>query len=254
MSEFKILHNDCLDLPSETFAGANLVYMDPPYGPVSEDKYYGVGETLDEYLEYLFTRVSHVTKDLKDFNFVMHVDPKCGHYIKVGLDKIFGRNNFRNEIVWCYSGPSVAKSHFPSKHDCLYWYGIGDYRFNIQRIPYVALGSAKGSSWGGMSKEVVQQKLERGKAIEDWWTDIPALVRNEKEKRGYSTQKPNKLLDRLVLALSNDGDLVVDPMVGSGTTAVSALKNGRNFLGCDKSIEAVEISIVACNNVEQYIL
>lgn len=244
MKNYSLYNCDCLDLRSDTFFGARLVYIDPPYGPISEDKYYGVGNNIDEYLDYVLTRVSHVTEKLKDFNFVIHVDTKCGHYIKVGLDKIFGRNNFQNEIIWCYSGPSVAKSHFPSKHDCLYWYGIGNYPFNIQRIPYVSLGSAKGSSWGGMSKEIVQQKLARGKAVEDWWTDIPALVRNEGEKRGYKTQKPGKLLDRLVLALTNENDVVVDPMLGSGTTALSSIRNKRIFIGCDIKKEAIDMTEV----------
>jgi DNA methylase len=236
---------DCMDLLPSQFSGASLVYMDPPYGPEDEDKYYGVGKNLEEYIEYILKRVCVAQMGLTNFNFVMHVDQKCGHYIKVGLDKILGRNNFRNEIIWCYSGPSVAKSHFPSKHDCLYWYGIGKYPFNIQRIPYVGLGSAKGSSWGGMTPEIVKAKLERGKAIEDWWIDIPSLQRNEKEKRGFATQKPKKLLDRIILALSNPGDLVFDPMVGSGSTAISAISNGRRFFGCDKNQTAVDMALLA---------
>ena len=100
-------------------------------------------------------------------------------------------------------------------------------------------GADYAKSWADKLGLTADEYLAKGKLLEDWWIDIPALVRNEKEKRGYKTQKPGKLLDRLVSALSNPGDLVCDPMFGSGTTCLSAMSLGRRFVGCDKSPEAI---------------
>jgi len=239
-----IYNIDCLEIDPKVIKDCKLLYIDPPYGPKNIDSYFGVGETIDEYISWLGERLRHLTKEMTDFNVVVHVDTKCCHYVRVEMDKIFGFKNFKNEIAWCYSGPSVCKSHFPRKHDIIYWYGVGKNTFNVQRIPYKSLSNAKGSSWGGISEAKRKEMLNRGKMVEDFWTDIPALVRNEKEKRGYKTQKPKKLLDRIVHGMSNEGDLVVDPMVGSGTTMVSALDLGRNFIGCDTSAEAIKV----CND------
>jgi len=241
MSNCELYNIDCLDLDPKIVSDCKLLYIDPPYGPENMDKYFGVGKNIEDYISWLDKRLRHVTQNMSDYNVVVQVDPKCGHYVKVAMDQIFGLKNFKNEITWCYSGPSVCKSHFPRKHDILYWYGVGKNVFNVQRIAYKSLSNAKGSPWGGISEEKRQKMLERGKMVEDFWTDIPALIRNEKEKRGYKTQKPKKLLDRLVSALSNEEDLVVDPMVGSGTTMVSALSLGRKFIGCDNSTDAIKL-------------
>lgn len=235
------LHNvDCLILNPLLLKDCRLLYIDPPYGPKGEDKFYGMGDNLEEYIELLVSRLKHLTSYMVDFNIVVHVDWKCGHYVKVEMDKLFGRKNFKNEIVWGYSGPSVCKKHFPRKHDVLYWYGVGNNVFNTCRIPYNAKLKVGGKT-GWSSDKDTSEYLQRGKLIEDWWIDIPALVRNEKEKRGYKTQKPKKLLDRLMLSLSNEGDLVCDPMLGSGTTLLSAHANNRKFIGCDNSLEAIQL-------------
>ena len=234
-----LLVQDCIDLQPELFVGAKLVYLDPPYGPEGEDTYFGVGKTPEEYLTYVLDRVK-VFKGLTDYNLVLHVDWKYSHYFKVRLDEMLGRENFRNEIVWCYSGPSVAKRHFPRKHDVLLWYGMGNYPYNPSYVPYhSSLKVGGGKAWSKTPKNEATY-LARGKPVEDWWTDIPALVRNEKEKRQYPTQKPQALLDRIVLSLSNSGDLVVDPMMGSGTTLMSCLTHTRKFVGCDISQDAVD--------------
>ena len=249
MKDCKLYTVDCLDLDPAIVDKCKLLYIDPPYGPKTMDSYFGIGKTIDEYIEWLDKRLRHITSNMSNYNVVVHVDPKCGHYVKVAMDQIFGLKNFKNEIIWCYSGPSVCKSHFPRKHDLLYWYGVGDNVFNVQRIPYKSLSNAKGSPWGGISEEKRQKMLERGKMVEDFWTDIPALVRNEKEKRGYKTQKPKKLLDRIVSGMSNEGDLVVDPMVGSGTTMLSALNLKRKFIGIDNCKNAISMCEKAAKSV-----
>lgn len=239
---YEVRTQDCLTLEADLLSQSRLIYLDPPYGPRGEDTYFGVGETPEEYVAYVVARVAALVRPTSDVNVVLHVDPKYSHYLKVALDKVLGRENFRNEIVWCYSGPSVAKAQMPRKHDILLWYGLGDYVYNPIYVPYAdGLRVGGGAAW---SKEVKDEStyVTRGKHLEDWWTDIPALVRNEKEKRGYPTQKPQKLLDRIVTAFSNEGDLVVDPMMGSGTTLMSCMSHRRKFLGCDVSPVAVQLA------------
>ena len=216
--------------------------MDPPFGPKNEDTYYGVGDNLEEFLAYIKERVLHLTKGRRDFNFVLQVDPKASHYLKVELDKVLGRENFQNEIIWGFSGPSVSKRHLPRKHGVVLWWGLGDYPYNPVRVPYKEGLSVGGKTSWAKGEADVEGYLEKGKLLEDWWVDIPALVRNEKEKRGYATQKPVKLLERIVGMLSNKGGLVIDPMFGSGTTGLAALRLGRSFLGSDLNPEALKIA------------
>lgn len=239
---YSVWVQDCLTLPKPQVEGARLLYLDPPYGPQGEDTYFGVGKDADAYLAYVVDRVQVLSSYMVDYNVVVHVDPKYSHYLKVALDGVLGRENFKNEIVWCYSGPSVAKTHMPRKHDVLLWYGMGSYVYNPIYVPYVAgLRVGGGSAWSKEAKDEAAY-IARGKHLEDWWSDIPALVRNEKEKRGYPTQKPQKLLDRTVTAFSNEGDLVVDPMMGSGTTLMSCMAHRRKFVGCDLNPEAVQMA------------
>lgn len=229
---------DCLDLQSKD---VDLVYLDPPYGSKQEDTYYGVGETFDEYLQYMKTRLQKMNTWMKsDSNIVVHVDWKACHYLKVIGDEIFGRENFRNHIVWCYSSPSVAKSQLPRKHDDLLWWGKGNYTFNIERIPYNKLSKGGKTSWSGKELDV-DKYLAKGMLLQDYWLDIPSLCRNEGEKTGYATQKPLNLLKRIISLFSNDGDLVCDPFCGSGTTAEAAMMLNRNFIGCDRNEVAVDL-------------
>ena len=105
-----IYHMDCLELDPLLIKDCKLLYVDPPYGPESMDKYFGVMDTVEGYVEWLSDRLKHLTYEMTDFNIVVHVDPKCGHYVKVAMDRLFGIKNFKNEIAWCYSGPSVCKA------------------------------------------------------------------------------------------------------------------------------------------------
>lgn len=244
----EIFLGDCLTSLSQ-IPPCDLIYLDPPFGPVGEDVYYGVGETFEEYLTYIVERVRHITQGQKDFNLVLHVDPKSSHYLKVEIDKIFGRENFRNEIAWCWTSPSVAKRHLPRKHGVLLWWGLGNYPFFQERVPYKSLSVGGKNSWVG--KEVdVQEYLQRGKVLEDWWSDIRSIIHTAEEKRGWETQKPAKLLDRVVRMFSREGGLVLDPMMGSGTTGVSSLRCGRRFMGSDKSEEAFAIAGKALKEAE----
>jgi site-specific DNA-methyltransferase (adenine-specific) len=125
------------------------------------------------------------------------------HLIRYGiLDSIFGSKNFRNEIVWCYSGMGNTKNLFSRRHDSIFWYTKGEeYTFNVDvlRLPYSESSMAafkSPSKWGGKDRSKYR---ESGRLPEDWWTHIPSL-KNTAERIGYPTQKPEKLLERIILA------------------------------------------------------
>jgi site-specific DNA-methyltransferase (adenine-specific) len=149
------------------------------------------------------------------------------------LDDIFGPERFLNEIIWAYDYGGRRKDIWPRKHDNILWYGKGDeWTFNIDaidRIPYMAPGL------------VTPEKAARGKMPTDvWWLTI--VPTNSRERTGYPTQKPEKLLERIVAASSSPGELVLDFFAGSGTTGVVAKKLGRHFLLVDNNPEAVQIA------------
>jgi len=242
---WEVRHGDCLSL--SWTAPADLVYMDPPYSFVGEDSYYGVGSSFDEFLEWVLARITHVLAGRSDFNFVLHLDDKASHYLKVEVDRLLGRGNFRNEIVWAWSGPSVAASRLPRKHNVLLWWGVGDYAYNPVRVPHKSLSLGGSKSWlGDIPPEEVEavreEILAKGKLLEDWWVDIPPLIRGGREKTGWPTQKPVALMERVVGMFSRPGSLVIDPMMGSGTTGVAALLSGRGFSGADLSKEALNLA------------
>jgi DNA modification methylase len=242
---YSLYHQDCLEMTGIT--NVRLVYLDPPYScrGTSEDIYYGVGETFEEYLDYMTARLRSIKTVLHPAgaNVVLHLDQKASHYLKVRGDAIFGRDNFRNEIAWCYSSPSVAKRWLPKKHDSLLWWGVGDYPFNQVRVPYVGKLKVGGKTAWSPDKDT-DEYLERGKLLEDWWSDIPSLCRNEGERKQtgkYPTQKPLALMKRVVEAFSNENDLVMDCFMGSGSLLEAALNLKRNAVGMDINPEAIEL-------------
>jgi DNA modification methylase len=243
-------------------ASVDLIYLDPPFNSKrnhiivdkdsdgeTEVKYFrdiwkGGSET---YHKFLFDRLLHMRRILKSTGSIyLHCDTTESHYIKVMLDKIFGRKNFRNEIAWCYSGPANTKRYFPRKHDIIFFYAASDkYVHNEIRVPHCGKLSVGGkSSWAGTkwNSSDHAQRLVRGKLLEDWWKDIPALQRNEKERCGYPTQKPIKLLERIIQASSNEDDVVLDPFMGSGTTMIAAHGLGRQFIGMDMHASALDMA------------
>ena len=237
----ELFERDCLDMTG--IENVQLVYLDPPYSCKSEDQYYGVGDSFEDYLTFIKERLTSIKKalDPAGSNVLIHLDAKAVHYVKVNADAIFGRDNFQNEIIWCYSNPSSVKSHLPRKHDTILWYGMGKRAFNQPLIPYEGKLSIGGkTSWNPDAKK--EDYLKKGKKLEDWWNDIPSLCRNEKEKLSYATQKPMALMNRIIETFSNPGDLVMDPFCGSGSFLDAANKLGRNCIGFDISDRAIAIA------------
>ena len=187
------------------------------------------------YLSYMAERLFVMHRLLKDTgSLYLHCDPTANSYLRIILDAIFGAKNYRNEIVWCYTGPSAAKKNFPAKSDTIFRYTKSkNWTFNWSeiRIPYVRLNTGKTS---GIFKKAATLSKE-GKVPENWWTDISPVGRIKKERLGYPTQKPLALLERIVKASSNEGDIVLDPFAGCGTTAEASFRLGRKFVGIDIS-------------------
>ena len=202
---------------------------------------------LYPYLVNMAIRLVEMHRLLKPTGSIyLHVDPTASHYLKLVMDQVFGGQNFQNEILWCYSGPARATQRFARKHDAILFYTKGqDYTFNVQRVPYdpatIARRRHAETKKGGIQFQgMTEEALDAGKALSNWWTDIPSGGQiSRKELLGYPTQKPLALLERIIQASSNEGDVVLDPYMGSGTTIEAAAKHGRNWIGIDVTHHAV---------------
>ena len=169
-----------------------------------------------------------------DGTLYLHIDHTAHAYVKTMMDGIFGDDNCRNEIVWCYRGGGVPKKDFARKHDTLLRYTRGnDYTFNKQYVPYSDASVKLVEGRGGVSIDNRERDLDRGASMPDWWTDINSLQTWSPEKTGYPTQKPLALYERIIAASSNEGDVVLDPFCGCATTTVAAEKLGRQWIGID---------------------
>lgn len=201
---------------------------------VVSDRTWNDNMNLDEYLEFMWVRLVEMRRVLKaDGSLYVHVDWRVAHYIRLLLDELFGYDHFLNEIIWSYDYGGRARDRWARKHDNIYWYGKGStwvfHRDEIDRIPYMA------------PDLVGPEKAARGKLPTDvWWMTI--VPTNSRERTGYPTQKPLKLLERIVRASSDPGDIVGDYFGGSGTTAVACARLGRRFVLVDSNPEAVAIA------------
>jgi site-specific DNA-methyltransferase (adenine-specific) len=191
-------------------------------------------DAYEDYLGFLEPRLHEAYRLLTpDGSLFVHLDYREAHYVKVLLDTIFGRACFMNEIIWAYDYGGRSKRRWPAKHDTIFWYTKDPerYVFNyeaIDRIPYMA------------PDLVGAEKAQRGKTPTDvWWLTI--VPTNSKEKTGYPTQKPLKLLERIVRVHSDVGDWVLDFFAGSGTTGEAAARLGRRFVLIDNHPDAIRI-------------
>jgi len=155
------------------------------------------------------------------------------------MDCIFGMKNFRNEIVWCYAGGGVPKQDFPRKHDIIFRYSKSNkIIFNVEYRKYGDIGSKRATDLGGTRKTEYRKE---GTPLNDWWVDLKPIINWSKERTGYPTQKPIKLLERIIKASSNEGDIVLDPFCGCATTCIAAEKLNRNWIGIDISFKAYDL-------------
>ena len=208
---------------------------------------------MDAYLDMLYPRLVLMHRLLASTGTLyLHLDWHANAYARLLLDEIFGPGRLLNEIVWVYHGPSPIRSAFNRKHDTILVYTKGDkYTFNVDAVrePYnpVTVKTFASSAKAGFGKV---PDLDRGKVPEDWWY-FPVVARLHNERTGYPTQKPQAMLERILLASSNPGDLVADFFCGSGTTAAAAVRTGRCIIAADGAWRAVHTAYTRLSGMDQ---
>ncbi len=220
---------------------------------------YLLGESgMLSYLSYIAVRLAAMRRLLKPSGSIyLHCDPTASHYLKMVMDDIFGADNFRTEIVWKRSSGFKRKTakKFPQKNDILLFYSAQEkgYVFNTQYTPHKPeyLKRFKRDDSGrlyrddvnptGGGRRIIYLDETEGEIVDSVWTDINPVNPRAKERLGYPTQKPEALLERVIKASSNEGDVVLDPFCGCGTTIAAAAKLNRKFIGIDISPYAVNI-------------
>ncbi|MGF1465009.1 MAG: DNA-methyltransferase [Sandaracinaceae bacterium] len=208
------------------FAGRR--YRSVPLGSLS------FADAFDHYLAFLEPRLREARRVLAPHgSLFVHLDYREVHYVKVLLDQLFGRDGFRNEIIWAYDYGARRHDRWSPKHDTILWYvkDPGTYRFDreaMDRIPYMAPGL------------VGKEKAARGKTPTDvWWHTI--VPTRGSERTGYPTQKPLGVVSRLVKVHSRPGDLLLDFFAGSGTLGEAAARERRSAILVDDSLDAVRV-------------
>jgi len=209
---------------------------------------------MKAYITYIAQRMIQLQRILKETGSIyLHCDPTASHYLKQMMDCIFGKENFRNEIVWCYQGTGEPKKYFKRKHDIVLFYAK-----NHKMVFFNQEGSSEPISefskskytkedGGGKYKEIkhkdgkiYKQYIRSHQRYQDVW-QIPIINAMSKERTGYPTQKPLALLDRIIKASSKEGDLVLDPFCGCATTCVASQHLNRKWIGIDIETKAVEV-------------
>ena len=206
------------------------------------------GDSMMSYLIYMAIRVMEMRRMLKPTGSIyLHCDPTASHYLKLLMDSVFGRDRHRNEIVWCYTGPGSPKMRqFNRKHDSIHWYSRGDewtFSADAVRIPHKKLNTNKAGAMIAepLTPEARDAYLSKGKVPETWWPDFTPVGRLKNERVGYPTQKPLALLNRIIRASSNEGDMVLDPFCGCATACIAAELEQRQWAGIDISSKAADL-------------
>lgn len=193
------------------------------------------------YLVHMTARLIPLHRVLKPTgSLYLHCDPTASHYLKIILDVIFGKPNFRNEIIWFYKTGGASKRHYARKHDTIFFYTKSDeYSFTIQKEKSYMM-----HEYGFKKSEFF--KDERGQFtwvyMKDVW-EIPAIGSADKERLGYPTQKPEELLNRIIECSTKEGDWVLDPFCGCGTTVAVSERLKRRWVGIDISMQAINVVV-----------
>lgn len=245
----RLVHGDCLEvmrrLPDESF---DVLYLDPPFFSGQEyhlhdgeaERTHSFSDTwadgLGGYLAWLEERLGEMHRLLQpQGTLLVHLDWHAVHYVKVLLDRLFGYRHFQNEFIWYYSGGGTSRRRFARKHDSILYYtkSATEWKFYADRVRSEYRWTAGQKRADGSARD-----YERGKLPDDVWTHN-GLMPWAEENLGFPTQKPEALLRRLLLATSDEGDVIGDFFCGSGTTAAAAQQLGRRWVTADESRVAV---------------
>jgi len=264
----RLIRGDCrTELPALDAGGVRLAYLDPPFftqkvhrqAPRDRRREFSFADLWsghEQYAQFLHDCLSGVWRALSDDgSVVLHCDRRSAHIARAVLDRVFGAEFFRSEIIWSYRRWSNATRALLPSHQTLYLYGksarfvfnpsYGDYSpaTNVDQLLQRRARDAHGKSIYARNAdgEVIAADPKRGVPLGDVW-DIPYLNPKARERVGYPTQKPVVLLERIIALATDPGDLVLDPCCGSGTTLVAAQLLARRGIGIDRSEEAIGIS------------
>ena len=262
------LEGDCIDKMEQIEKNSiNLIYLDPPFfterkhtlktkDRTKEFSFDDTWGSSEGYAHFLYERIKLMHQLLTDDGSIfVHCDKSGEHIIRAVLDKVFGEKNFQSEIIWSYKRWSNSKKGLLPTHQNIYFYSkTKNFKFNTVFTPYSETTNidqilqrrtrdADNKSIYDTDKEgnVLLGDEKKGVPLNDVW-DIPYLNPKAKERVGYPTQKPLLLLERIIELTTDKNDIVLDPFCGSGTTCVAAKLLNRNYIGIDKSIEAIELS------------
>ncbi|MCM1499044.1 MAG: site-specific DNA-methyltransferase [Clostridium sp.] len=267
MQENSIIQGDALNILKRiNEKSVDLVYLDPPF--FTQDKHSLLSKAnveysfddkwndIDDYLHFMQERRLECKRILKNTGSIfLHCDRNASHYLKVLMDKMFGMANFQSEIIWSYKRWSNSKKGLLNNHQVILFYSkTKNFKFNkiykeysettnVDQILQERVRNENGKSiykLDNNGKAVVGQS-KKGVPLSDVW-EIPFLNPKAKERVGYPTQKQIILLEQIIKLVTDEGDLVVDPFVGSGTTVVAAKMLNRKYIGIDKSKDAVVLT------------
>lgn len=253
-----VVCGDALDELAALGDGAiDAIYVDPPFGTgtVRLGRGYAYADRAgdpDAFLAWLVPYLEHSRRVLTETgSMFVHLDYRSVHYVKVALDRLFGRDHFVNEIVWCYAVGGKGRRGFGRKHDTILWYARSlDWAFYPDAVRIPRRSSSHMRVVGGVQEKtdrrtgrVYRYPIAEGKVPEDWWTDVETLNHSDRERTGWPSQKPERLVERVLRAVTAPGDRVADWFAGSGTTAAVAQRLGRGFITVDREPSAIDLCV-----------
>lgn len=264
----KVILNDCLKtMKMMEDESVDVIYLDPPFftqrkqaGRLKNSEkileFNDSWKSIDEYMEFMKARLVEMRRVLKKTGSIfLHCDKTASHYLRVLLDQVFGMDKFQSEIIWAYRRWSNSKKGLLNAHQNIYFYSkTNNFKFNTLYTDYSAttnidqiLQQRERDKNGkcvykkDKNGNIVSEREKKGVPLSDIW-EIPFLNPKAKERVGYPTQKPILLIERIIKISSDEGDVILDPFCGSGTTLVAAELLKRNYIGIDISRDAVEIT------------
>lgn len=270
----KVLLGDCLELLKRFDENSiDLIYLDPPFFTNTIQKlktrdgnkefsYKDIWKSNNEYAEFLYDRLLELKRVLKNTGSIfVHCDKNSTHIIKMLLDDIFGLKQFQSEIIWYYKRWSNSKKGLLSSHQTIYFYSkTQNFKFktiytdysettNIDQILQKRVKDNNGKTIYARDEKgnTINSDIKKGVPLSDVW-EIPYLNPKANERVGYPTQKPILLLERIIEIASEEGDMILDPFCGSGTTLVAGKLNNRKVIGMDISQDAVNLANARLQN------
>ncbi len=237
----------------------DAIYIDPPFGTGivrhgRGHQYPDRADDPDAFIAWLSPILEDSRRVLTQAgSLFVHLDHRAVHYVKVALDRLFGRARFVNEIVWCYAVGGKSRRGFGRKHDTILWYARGDawaFYPDAVRVPrrggshmrvVIEDGARVQEKTDRRTGRVYRYPIAAGKIPEDWWSDVETLNHSDRERNGWPSQKPERLIERILCAVTQPGDRVADWFAGSGTTPAVAQRLGRRFVAVDREPEAIAL-------------